>query len=294
MNKKLITLILLSALFSATSCNEKNEQKNLLLADEVNTTCVTELVNEINPDWVKGFDRLKFFKTVFDITMAEKVRVRGGMQIEDTISTSNFVYTGEDVKKTMENHVDTFDLNLIKEIRFLEKWNLNSKTFKFTKEVNAWSPIKIWEQDEKTMKQMVFFVYPEIKEKGKLIAQNIIYEHPWYQEYPNLYTGFDQIKFLQKIIDGVKSGTLKVYDPIYIVDKSKRPFNLDQLKAHVQVDLNPLSLNDYVYSIVFEEDWYFNEETFAITKDVKSIALIKADFSTEELKKSFMFFIIPE
>ncbi len=294
MNKKLIALILLPAFFAATSCKETNEQKNLLLADEINATCVTELVNENNPDWIKGFDGPKFFKTVFDIAMAGKVRVRGGMQIEDTTSTSNFVYTGEDLMKTMENHVDTFDLNLIKEIRFLEKWSLDSKTFKFTKEVNAWTPVKIWENDGKTMKQMVFFVYPEKKEKGKLIAKNIIYEHPWYQEYPNLYTGFDQIKFLQRIIDGVKSGTFKVYDPIYLVDKSKRAFDLEQLKEHLQVDLNPLSLNDQIYSIVFEEDWYFNEETFEITKDVKSIALVKADYSTEELKKSFMFFIIPE
>ncbi len=282
---------MIPVLFVAVSCNETEEANNLLLAEEVRSTCVTELVNENNPEWVKSFDRIQFFKKVFDLAMAEKVRVRGGVQIEDTTIFNN-LYTGEDVKNKMEQHVDTFNLDLIKEIRFLEKWSLDSKTFKFNKEISAWTPIKVWNTGGETKKQMVFFVYPKKKGKGKLIAKNIVYEHPWYQEYPNLYTGFDQVKFLQRIFAGVKSGAIKVYDPIYLVDKSKRELTVEQLAEYIE--LNPITLNDNIYSIVFEEDWYFNEVTFEITKDVKSIALVKADYTTEELKKKFMFFVIPE
>jgi len=294
MRKKILIIISLTLIFFNNSCKTNNSDKNLLLAEEIKTSCVADLDNKDNPEWIKGFNRYKFFKEVFDIAMSGKVKVYGESALEDTIN--KILYTGSDVERRMKTYVDTFNLNLIKEIRFLEKWDLDNETLKFTKKVTAWTPIKVWKEKGETRKQMVFFVYPENEEKGKLMAENLLYEHPWEQEYPNLYTGFDQLMFLQRIIDGVKSGDLKAYDPIYLIDKSKREFNAKQLEEYIGIKLTAMELDWNIYSILFEEDWYFNEKTLQITKDVKSFAFVKSDYNpeTEKLEKKIMFFIIPK
>jgi len=124
---------------------------------------------------------------------------------------------------------------------------------------------------------MIFYVYPENQEKGKLIAKNIFYELPWDQQYPNIYNGFDQEKFIIELYDGIKSGEMETYDPIYLVDKSKRKFSLEQLKEYLGRELKSDLTYPYyptLSSILFEEDWYFDENSLGITKIVKSIAFV--------------------
>jgi len=80
-----------------------------------------------------------------------------------------------------------------------------------------------------------------------------------------------------------------------MVDKSKRKFSAEQLEKYIDDDLEPIDLNFKMHSILFEEDWYFDENTLGIIKDVKSIAFVAYNPEiNEEPAKKILFFIFPK
>jgi hypothetical protein len=297
MRKRFIVLVLSVALFG-TSCKESCETDNMLLAKKVSSHCSVDFNNQENPEWTKSFNRLDFFTNLYDLAMSGKRKVYvAETELEDT--TGKVIAKPEDIERVMKSHVDTFNLDLLKRMLFFEHWKFNRNTYRFTKDVIAWTPVKVWEDSIGMKQQVVLYIYPEGKnnEKGKLIAKNILYEIPWEQNpFPYVYTGFDQRAFINSIIEGVKDGSFKVYDPIYLVDKSKREFNAKELEEYIGVNFNSKEFYWSIHSLLFQEDWYFNKKTLQITKDIKSFAFVKADYNleTDKLDKKIMFFIIPE
>ncbi|MDF1547744.1 MAG: hypothetical protein P1P88_07965 [Bacteroidales bacterium] len=279
-------------------CNQNFEKKtanNLLLAKVVTSSCVANIANTDTPEWTKGFDRINFFKQFFSIALSGKVKVYGYAALGDTINRKIFLAT--ELSAKIRQHVDTIDFELFKEIRFIENWTFHENNTKFEKEVIAWTPIKIWKKDGEVKKQMVSFAYPKNPAKGRLVAHNIFYEHPWYQEYPNIYTGFDQLNFMKLIIDKIKSGEIIAYDPIYLVDGSKRKFRPTELETYIGENLESFGLENAVNTILFEEDWYFDQSSLGLTKDVKSIAFVgygPYDEATDSHAKKILFFIFPK
>lgn len=290
--------ITIVAMFIIASCNsyENCAKNNILLAQEVTVSCVADINNKNTPEWTKGFDRLAFFKEFFDKVLTGKLIVYGGSNLEDTLNWTPFTKQG--FRDVMTQHVDTFDLNLLEEIRSIENWEFDRDSQKFSKKVLSWTPIKVWKESSETRKQMISFIDSRESKKEKLIAKDIFYEHVWYQEYPNIYTGFDQVNFLKKLFEGIKSGKIDAYDPIYMVDKSKRKFTYPELADYIGLwEFEPISFSMGIESILFEEDWYVDEKTMGIVKDVKSIALVgwKQDPNdTEKWTKKILFFIFPK
>ncbi len=296
MRKNIIVIII--TLISISSCSQNNEENkttntNMLLAQEVLVSCVAVVDNQDTPEWTKGFNSRVFFKTVNKKAISGEPSVYGDAALHDTINIK--VLATDVVEERIKSHIDTLYSDFIKEIRFLEKWGFDRNTLKFTKDITAWVPIKSWTENDKTRKMQTFYIYPKNQAKGILVAESIFYNHPWFQEYPNLYTGFDQQNFLKQIIDGIKSGNIAAYDPIYMVDKSKRKFTLEQLEKYINHKLEPINLDFQMYSILFEEDWYFDENTLGIIKDVKSIAFVayNPEINSEPSKK-ILFFIFPK
>ncbi|MEN8121716.1 MAG: hypothetical protein ABFS35_15300 [Bacteroidota bacterium] len=296
-NKIIIIVPLL--LFSCCSQDNKNKpiNDNMLLAKEVKATCVAIVDNQDNPDWTRGFNNEAFFKNAFNRAFSGEVPIYGEAFLSDL--NNKKLFTAEDIKKRLNGKTDKINFKEFKQIIFYEKWEFNKEKLQFYKEVIGWTPIKFWNEDGKTLKKMIFNVYPENPGKGKLIAENIFYELPWDQEYPDIYTGFDQDIFIIELYDGIKSGEIETYDPIYLVDKSKRKFTPKQLKEYMGRELE----SDLTYpyyptmgSILFEEDWYFDENSLGIRKVVKSIAFVWVHVNTEsgEWDKKIMFFIFPK
>jgi len=153
-------IIMIATLILISSCSQDNEKKttneNMLLAQEVSVSCVAVVDNQDTPDWTKGFNRLDFFKTVYKKAMSGKPFVYGDAALRDTINRK--VFSANEIEKRMKSHVDTLDFDLLKEIRSLEKWEFDRTTLKFSKDVTAWVPIKIWEENGKTKKQQIFYV----------------------------------------------------------------------------------------------------------------------------------------
>jgi hypothetical protein len=298
MRKSLFMLTLL--LFSFSNCAQKSQEKidkkeNVLLAKDVIITSSVDIENQKNPEWTAGLKKEILFKKTFDKILKFEVPVYGASPVEFGDVENKTPYPIEKMNEKM-NWVDNKQNYCeLKELRFYEKWDFNDN-FEFTKKALGWCPIRLFDSQGKNAKKLMFYVYPENGIKGSLIASNIIYEFPWNIEYPNINVGFDELGFLSFIINGIKSGKIDTYDPIYLVDKSKRKFTQEELEKYIGGDLNPGLINLYLSSILFEEDWYLDENTLSIQKDVKSIAFVQElyDTKTDSFKKKILFFIFPK
>ncbi len=298
MNKIIIVVTLL--LFSCYSHDNENKpiNDNMLLAQEVKATCVAIVDNQDNPDWTKGFSMEDFFKTVFNKVLSREIPVYGKVHLGDLKNKE--LITTEDIIKSINGEAGKIDFNEFKHIKFYEKWEFNKENLQFYKEVIGWTPIRVrYEDGEVVYRRRIFNAYPENPGEGKLFAKSIFYELPLNQGYPNMYTGFDQDYFMIELYDGIKSGEIQTYDPIYLVDKSKRKFTPKQLKEYMGRELiSDLTYPYYprLWSILFEEDWYFDENSLGIRKVVKSIAFVwlKPDTKWGGYTRKMMFFIFPK
>jgi hypothetical protein len=284
-------------------CSQSKEQEadindNVLLAKEVTVTSPAIIANKDNPEWTKSLDRKAFIEQAFKLAMKKAVPiyaiVPSDFQFED-IEHMKVMDPG-DIPDRMAWQGNDRSTNEIKEIWFYERWSFNKDYLKLNKEVLGWSPIRVYEIEGKGLKKLIFFEYPKAMIKGKKIAESIIYEKQWFDEYPTTSVGFDKLGFLKYIIEGIKNGKIDPFDPIYLVDKSKRKFTPDELAKYIGQDLNPGLINFSLSSMLFEEDWYFDEHTFAIQKEVKSIAFVQDNYDPEKgtSTKKILFFIFPK
>jgi len=298
MRKQLIAMVILPLL--VYNCHEKtnidSSGENVLLAKEVTVSSPVLIDNEQNPEWTASFKHKEFFDTLFHRARAKEFVVYGGVAADfEDIELQNIMEEEDLLRKTTLKTDDGIDKST-KEILFYERWDFNNKSYLFSKEVIGWCPIANWKQDGVDKRQKVFYVYPKINSRGSKIAESIIYEVPWYFEYPTTTTGFDKKAFFKYIIDGINAGTLEAYDPIYLVDKSKRKFKPEELAKYIEQELNPGKIEFYLSSMLFEEDWYFDENTLSIQKDVKSIAFVHEPYDSGKgtFSKKILFFIFPK
>jgi hypothetical protein len=298
MKKLIIALALLPLL--VFNCHEKTNSnetsENVLLAKEVTVTSPHIIDNEQNPDWTASFDHKAFFDSLFTRAVNNKIKVYviRSADFED-VELAEEMLKDEIIAKTSLK-IEGGIIKSVKEILFYERWNFNNKSFKFSKEIIGWCPITNWKQDGVEKRQKVFYIYPKINTKGIKIAERIIYEIPWYYDYPTTNVGFDKKAFFRYLINGIKAGTIDAWDPIYLVDKSKRKFKPDELANYIGQELNPGKIEFSLGSILFEEDWYFDENTLSIQKEVKSFAFVQDRYDPEKgvSEKKILFFIFPK
>jgi len=300
--KKIIVIILVSLLliYSCGSDEQKiNKQDNVLLAKEVTVTSLVSIDNYENSEWTANLKREELFKKTFEKAITKKITVYGGSSVDFGDMENKKPYPLEDLNEKMNWNKDNQNYAELKEILFYERWYFDKEHLKFTKEILGWSPIRIWKKDGEDDSQLrrtkMFYIYPLKNKEVKQIGENIKYEIQLQSEYPAIFAGFDQRGFLKFIFEGIKSGQITAYDPIYIVDKSKRKFTSSELAEYIGQELDAGLINVNMSSILFEEDWYFDENTLAIQKDVKSFAFVQYTSGWEtSIQKKFMFFIFPK
>jgi hypothetical protein len=291
-------IIFLLAIFQllAFSCQkvglDKNKStENILLAKEVTITTPVLIDNQNNPQLTASFNKKPFFDTLFSRALRGEIQVYGSEGDFDDIQLHKIEPLDQIIRKTKP----TTDEGIVKtqsEILFYEKWNFDVNHLKMIKEVLSWSPINNWQENGEDKRQWVFHVNPKAQIKGKKIAESIFYEEPLVST-PFLTTivGFDYKAFLKFIKEAILSGEITAYDPIYLVDKSKRKFTIDELNKYINQDIKDPRSRINAISLLFEEDWYFDENTLCITKDVKSIGFVQESWDP---KIKILFFIFPK
>jgi hypothetical protein len=299
MRKVMVMLAILPLLVFNCKKNESEKNKisdNILLAREVTVISPVLIDNRENPEWTASFHKKAFFDTLFNRALTKRITVYGGTaDLFEDIELHPLEPMEGIVRKTKPT-TDGGILKSLNEILFYEKWNFDREYLKMSKEVLGWSPINNWTENGEDKRQWVFFVYPKLQTKGKKIAENIFYEVPLYFEGAERTVGFDKKAFFKSIIEGIKSNKIFAYDPIYLVDKSKRKFTPENLAKYIEQQLNPSLINSTLKSILFEEDWYFDENTLSIQKDVKSIAFVQWTEPKKEgdPNNKILFFIFPK
>jgi hypothetical protein len=299
MSKLFVLVIILPLIF--IGCNQSKEKDsdkndNVLLAKEVKVTSPINIDNVQNPEWTASLNRKLLFDDVVKKLMSENSPLKAYVPYGFEYSTNQFIMKPKDISDKMNWTENDRSTNNLKEIMFYEKWQFDINKLKLKKDIIGWCPIRVYNRDEKQLKKLIFDIYPKSFISGKKIADNIIYEIPWSFEYPTNSVGFDKLGFFKFIIDGIKSGEIIAYDPIYLVDKSKRQFTSNELAKYIGEDLVPIIINISISSLLFVEDWYFDENNFSIQKDVKSFAFVQENYDpvSGESSKKILFFIFPK
>ena len=317
MRKYLIILMGVLFLFACNNDNVKEELKtsndNALLAQKVNVDVRIGFENKDNPDWVKGFDNKVFVETVFEDIFSGKfkelymrkgekvteeyVRERMGERTDTIINYADNPINND----TVFNKIET-DFSEIKEIYFNEEWDFDKNNFIFNKKICTWLPIRVFHRPDDTEKKdtrykLIFEIRENDKSNfSKQIAKDYISIFKYYEtSYYANRTGLDKKEFFKFLLQSIETGKIKTFDPIYLVDKSKREFTVDQLKNYAGISLDSEEFANEVDKMIFVEDWYFDENTFNISKKVKGLGFI-ADRRNEnrEWEEKILFFIFFE
>lgn len=293
MKVKIVVYILFAML---TSCSSQvvRENDNVLLGDKVTVYDEVYLVNEEHPkEWLEGMNRDKLFPDLFNQIFEKGVNVYA---TDKSIPDFKDTQSKEKTKEVLNRANPDGGYDQIKEILFTEEWTIPSDFKRFTKKVNYWCPIKVWNRGntQEILKAKMFYVKPTSNKKGKQVANDIFLEFDLGLAIFPHYMGLDDRKLINTTFDAVQSGKLKAYDPIYMVDKSKVPFTPDELEGFMGEPISSESLRNDVMSLITGEDWYFDAESMNIVKEVKSLGFVKKYYEDGEYKSKILFFILFE
>ncbi len=279
-----------------TSCKsqvvKENDNDNVLLGDKVTVYDEVFLVNDKNPEeWVKGIERDKLFSSLFYQIFKENQQVYSP---NTEFPDYNNISSNEDIMRIFGWNEPKEEYGDLKEILFTEEWDISSNFKKFTKKVNYYCPIRVYfrEGTQELLKAKTFYVKPTSNKKGKQVAKNIFLEFDLGLAVFPHYSGLDDRKLVNTTFDAIQAGTVTVYDPIYIVDKSRVPFTPDELEEFLGISLSSDNLRNSVLSIITEEDWYFDAESMNISKEIKSLGFVSEYFEDGKFKSKILFFIM--
>ena len=277
-------------LLSVFSCKRQGttQKENILIGDKAQVTYIESLVNNEHPaEWLAGMNKNVLFDKTFNVLSNNQVKVYTPDQPEFKYKT---FFSYDDIIKSTgwENglHPEQFI-----EILFCENWFL-SKDFKtFTKEAVYWCPIQVWDEDGQIFKRKMFYAAPTEHKKGELIAENIFTEFDFTNRvvFPS-WNGFDPYKFFETVFDKIMANELAPLDPVYIVDGTETVFTPQELTDYIGLPLDSEGLRGGIESFIFQENWYFDEATMNIYKDVKSIGFVRKYWEDEQ-KSKILFFL---
>jgi hypothetical protein len=294
--KTLKLLIALTIGIAIESCIQHSyRETNFLLAKDVTVAYWLDLQNKRNEEWTHSLQSKMFLDNTFNAILSGKVSIYS----PEFRYGSKEPFTAPQVRQLMEWKGNEIETSSIKQIIFYEKWKLNSKQ-QFIKEVVGWCPIVLFPRtgnnDEE--RRRVFYAYPIADKEWKNVAlfgKDVFTEFSFLQEVPppNEYTGLSKQELFNYLYTNIKDGKIIAYDPIYMVDKSKRKMTIKQIEDYCQFPFTVFDLMQNVDELIFEEDWYFDSSTLAIYKNVKSIALIKLSYNNNgsNTNKKIMFFV---
>jgi hypothetical protein len=315
---KKISYLIIAVLFIFVSCENKTDDhegerelnNNALLAKRVMMQDRIAFHNEDNPEWTSGFKHKDF---IYDILEdIHKGRFTDIYSSEDT--SDHLKYTSKEVMQRMGLYHNkdsvTYDQKIpmdtlykkglkpeeLVEIIFLENWAFNKDDLRFTKQVNSWSFVRKYYRDDDTLKKearyrKTFVVRnDETSDPTIKLADQLIYA--FYSEHEFLKrVGFDKLEFFRFLIEQIKAGKIKTYDPIWLVDGSKREFTPEALSNYAGIELDAYDLDWEVYKFLFVEDWYYDMNTYNIHKEVKGLGFVAGPYNDGEWTDKILFFI---
>ena len=311
--KNYFLIMCLVSLFGA--CNEpqhtenkiETQPTNALLAQKVKVADNVDLINTDNPEWVKNINNEELGSFIISTVLDKNFKLTENRRLN---------FTNEEIKMRMGVAYDTiFKLNKktnkfdtvvsktkikyseIERIYFKEEWDFNKSTLKLEKQVKMWGPVRVFYRkddiNKKDQRQSIVYRIDNSKDTicGTILVKDFIYTFEFKSEYLER-TGLDKHAFLTFLIQQIKEGKQKAYDPIWLVDKSKRKFTFDDIKEYSGMNFeNPnYDFSRYIKKIIFIEDWYFNKKTFNFFKKVKGIGLVANLYGENGREDKILFF----
>jgi len=311
MKNLLIVIIFVMSFISCTNeveyeSSENYLNHNALLSDVVEINPHFEVQNELNPDWTSNFNDTLFFKMVFgklstgeftDMYLVDKGKPEKYLfdEVVERMTSGNMI-NQESYKSDSIQNKPVPNLSEIKEFVFTENWNFDERSLRFEKDVIGWSPVRVYyredhyDKEDARHKMICWFRNTKDANTDSLIAKDYIYTVEFLHEFLTR-KGLDKEKFLNFILEKVQSGDMKSYDPIWLVDKSKREFTVKELQNYAGISFDPDEFIDEVYKLLFVEDWYFDNETFSIKKEVNALAFVANRKIADEWQDKILFFI---
>lgn len=277
------------------ACNSSRESvkhdtpANALLPSTVSLSYLhTVDVPEEYSFFLKGIDYEKFAGEVF-----QKVK-SGSIQ-------PLYPFTAEPMPTDdIENKVLATKAHDCKEILFEEQWFLDAATFEMYKTISSYTLVKEQERfaannSSELMKIPVCkIVQTELPDKSKLklLEKNVAYEVPLYnKDNPEFLENIMPKHVLNVFLEKALSESVPVYsfmlrDSLIALTIDDVKFRLgegvelvaeydsetgeeDTLRYEKKIDPQELS------GLAFIEDWYIDETSMAIYKDVKAVALVR-------------------
>jgi hypothetical protein len=275
------------------SCNNQysGSNDNVLLGDETKIWYVAGLDNPNTPaDWIIGLDLEKLMELAFKPILNGQINVYSPNQlyfVEKEVPIDK-------IKRQLGWKKGVTNYNELKELFFHEKWSASANLHSFKKEVEFWGPVQVWNPNGtgEILKRLNFHVRPTSNEKGKIVGKSVFtefdFENP--SSYPFWY-GFDPRNYINSVLDNIQNDKLKVYDPVYLVDKSLIKLNSEELEKLIGQDLGSDDLRNNIWSFIFEENWYIHQESLNLYKEVKSIGFVKKYWKKGEQKSKILFFL---
>ena len=275
---------------------EKTTTENALLPNKVIIYDEVNFSEQSIPEWISGVDSSL-------MTNLNKQVINSDIQVySSTIyyePDSKIKMTDKDILLNMETSIP----GSISSLYFIESWFFDKDNYRLSKQIESWSPVYEYYKENKDgvidstqkVKKLLYDVRGSSeKEDETLIAKNITYEVNFSEnQKTNDYLNLNKLSHL--IIDPVLNGKKKAFDFFDRTEldtmeiKQNFGYRLDSLeeedpntgkwiwKRHETKE----SLSD-VEAFIFVEDWYLDNKTFAIRKEVKSIAPVIVKIKVDE------------
>ena len=297
--KKIIYLLLAISMFFFSCKSDKssdinsNEITNSLIPNTVSITYEQAMIVPQEYWFFKGIEFNKFIDELRNKTISGK--------IQPFFPMSTITLTKQDITDKFESN-ENFKLDEIKNLVFEENWNLDSSKFVMTKKVQAYSLVREYtrktrfateEQVKAIIARYDFSKNPDKKfSELTLLQKDVAYEVALTNnDNPEWLEGIqvNHVKnvLIQKLISKqVQAYSFMLRDTLTALsydevkqrmgEETQTYINIDETTGNedtVKVDkkIEPSE----IVGIAFIEDWYIDNKTMQIYKDVKGIGLVR-------------------
>ncbi len=284
MKKILFYFGLLGIVFA--SCNQENNtntpEKNALLPENILVRSEVNFKDTDFEDWTKGVDKSFFSHLITDVLNSD-------IETYDAWLYPDLPYLSEISENDIKASLAKIPKHNFKSLLFTEKWSFDKKAFRFEKEPLVWTPILSYQvqvKDTVQERKKVIFSVQNIPNKAETrIAKDIIYEVDL-SDNTN-YKFLDLEKTAHLLLDSTLTGKHTISDFF-----TGEPLELAVVKRNLgmvsdTMDVENLETGEIeqklitsepnfqaIRSYIFKEDWYFDNQTKSIRKEVKAICPI--------------------
>lgn len=332
--KKLTFLVPIA--FAIASCTNNCPEEsgsvssngNDLLPNTVKIKYEHNLTDSLFTDRYSVFELSSFVNNFVEKALTEDLPLYDGLDVSHKISKDEIQSTiGKRIDTLVDIDINTLDTVVtivensfnkqeLTRLFMLEEWSFNKEKFKMTKEVSRYAPIRVYLKDKgsaqkELVKNLLFWVKKKEEPKSKkLLVKNYAYEFDLYNmSNPDWLQDLSVNRFVDIILNSVLEEKVTAYEFDFF-SKEEKKLNLTEVRErlgatienYVTDDMDTVQVIGNIYpdeirSVIFVEDWYLDESTMAIIKDVKRIIPIRkydrVDETTGEIEevKTIPFFV---